>query len=306
MDSLSKRSKDDWNRRLELDYRLFMSDGVDSDRQMWDTGERDFLLLTSNVNMDGATNHTALEVGCGVGRLMRPASHIYKKVVGVDISEKAISIAKKLLGKGNTELHCTDGLSLSPLEDDFFDFAYSYATFGVIPAKVFAANLLELNRVLKPEATCVIQIYLGTEQETVLEDSLAIRSYERERFLAAVNLAGFQPLVTRELFHPLGDISNHEEGMVAHTSVLRKVARPNSSIEQIEKKLLSKPEVGADNKWPGSTLEYLLSINRAQDLINQGKLEEAKQIFLFAEDNYKDSDKSIPQIVDEINKNLET
>ena len=43
---LGQIMRGDWDRRIRQDYRFWMSDGYQSDDEMWRTGRRDFAALT--------------------------------------------------------------------------------------------------------------------------------------------------------------------------------------------------------------------------------------------------------------------
>ena len=72
-------------------------------------------------------NMTALEIGCGGGRLLATASRHFKYVVGVDIHDKLSFVAQHLRSKGvkNFELHCCTGSTL-PVADSSIDIVYSF------------------------------------------------------------------------------------------------------------------------------------------------------------------------------------
>ena len=78
---LSTAMAQDWDRRIRHDYRYWMSDGVESDEAMWETGERDMSMLLGRWPQDKIKG-VAVEIGCGVGRLLRAASDKFQQVIG--------------------------------------------------------------------------------------------------------------------------------------------------------------------------------------------------------------------------------
>ena len=88
---MKNRIQKDWDDRVETDYRCWMADGTESDDAMWQTGKRDIDILFSGLTPTGR----ALEIGCGVGRLLYWSREMFESVVGVDVSEVALERAKE-------------------------------------------------------------------------------------------------------------------------------------------------------------------------------------------------------------------
>jgi len=95
---------------------------------------------------------TALEIGCGPGRLMLPLSRIFGRITGVDVSSEMTSLAREnLAGVPNAEVRVSSGADLAGIPDNSIDFCYSYAVFQHIPDKEVVWNYLrEACRVLRP------------------------------------------------------------------------------------------------------------------------------------------------------------
>lgn len=80
---------------------------------------------------------TALDFGCGVGRLVIPLSAICRTVTGIDVSESVLSEARKNAERRtitNAELLKADD-SLSSLQGKSFNLIHSYIVFQHIPIK---------------------------------------------------------------------------------------------------------------------------------------------------------------------------
>src|SRR5690242_20572967 len=95
---LLNRMGQEWDERVSHDYRYWMSDGVQSDEAMWDTGKRDLDSLLRNPPIQNIRSLTMLEIGCGVGRLLKSATEQFGSVIGIDVSKQAIAKAQSLLG----------------------------------------------------------------------------------------------------------------------------------------------------------------------------------------------------------------
>jgi len=100
-----------------------------------------------------------LEIGCGVGRLMKALASQCAHVAGVDLSERMLEHARRYLaGTPNVSLHLNDGRSLEMVADASIDFVYSHLAFQHITLyEVVDAYLAEIARVLKPGGYCRIQ-----------------------------------------------------------------------------------------------------------------------------------------------------
>jgi len=103
-----------------------------------------------------------LEIGCGVGRLIKHFRESFARVDGVDISEKMIEFAKQYLadGKQNGELYVNNGCDLQQLPDESYDFVYSTIVFQHIRSISIVKNYFsEIFRVLKPGGYFRIQVH---------------------------------------------------------------------------------------------------------------------------------------------------
>jgi ubiquinone/menaquinone biosynthesis C-methylase UbiE len=100
-----------------------------------------------------------LEIGCGVGRLMKPLCLLFEDVWGVDTSESYLHFALDYLWNTSAHLLLTDGKTL-PLDDNQFDFVYSFLVFQHIRSvKIFKSYLSEVYRVLKPNGIFRFQLH---------------------------------------------------------------------------------------------------------------------------------------------------
>lgn len=109
-----------------------------------------------------AENETALEIGCGIGRLMIPLSEHFTDVFGVDISPEMVRYAMfHLSATKNCYAMLTDGNTF-PVQSDVVDFVYSVICFQHIPYLYMIMQYLkETKRVLKVGGCCTIQTHVG-------------------------------------------------------------------------------------------------------------------------------------------------
>ncbi len=94
---------------------------------------------------------SALEIGCGMGRLMKPASVYFKWITGIDMSHKILNEAEEYLKDiPNKSLYENNGEDLSVFNDNSFEYIYSGGVIQHIPhRKIVESYLIEAVRVLK-------------------------------------------------------------------------------------------------------------------------------------------------------------
>jgi ubiquinone/menaquinone biosynthesis C-methylase UbiE len=102
----------------------------------------------------GGLEGKVLEIGCGVGRLMKDG------YCGIDVSENMLAIAKDR--KPKCEFKITDGRSI-PYPDETFDGVYCVLVFQHLPADAVQIYIDEAMRVLKPDGTFIFQYIEGRE-----------------------------------------------------------------------------------------------------------------------------------------------
>ena len=133
----------------------------------WD--EQDFL-ATGRVEVDAALAHlgslgvtpgtgSALDVGCGAGRLsIALATHV-DRVVGVDVSEGMVAKARALdttSGRCEFVLNPDDDLSL--FDDGEFDLVYCSLVLQHLPPDQARTMLREMARVLAPGGALIVLV----------------------------------------------------------------------------------------------------------------------------------------------------
>jgi SAM-dependent methyltransferase len=155
----------DWNRRAAED--AFYHVAFERRRQ----GSEEFLASGTNtaalferelIYLPPAdqASRSALEVGCGPGRLMRPMSRHFGEIHGIDISDEMLKRAREVLNDiPHAHVHLAPESDLRMFVEDSFDFVYSYAVFQHIPSREIVLNYLdEIARVLKPSGIMCCQL----------------------------------------------------------------------------------------------------------------------------------------------------
>jgi SAM-dependent methyltransferase len=145
----------DWNDRAREDanyYVAFGRRGQDDTEFFATASDLMRYMQTELKRFPDALPRTALEIGCGPGRLLRPASALFSEIHGVDVAEEMVRLASgRLADIPHAHVHATAGADLAMFADNKFDFVYSYAVFQHIPSReVVFGYLAEARRVLKP------------------------------------------------------------------------------------------------------------------------------------------------------------
>jgi cyclopropane fatty-acyl-phospholipid synthase-like methyltransferase len=92
-----------------------------------------------------------LEVGCGVGRIMKYLAWMSHEIHGVDVSREMVGFAEGVLQPFvNAYVHWVRDEALGLFEDSSFDFAYSIGCFIHCEPDMTARYIESVRRVLKP------------------------------------------------------------------------------------------------------------------------------------------------------------
>lgn len=112
--------------------------------------------ILKGIHLD---DRCVLEIGCGIGNLLRPLSARAREVHGVDISGEMLKQAtERLAGHPNIVVHKTDG-RLGMFPDKYFDFVFSTGVFIHFPNKSLVYQYFqEVSRVLKPGGVFRFQV----------------------------------------------------------------------------------------------------------------------------------------------------
>ncbi|MFT5055323.1 MAG: ubiquinone/menaquinone biosynthesis C-methylase UbiE [Pseudoalteromonas distincta] len=86
-----------------------------------------------NENTDQPLDQSSvLDVGCGIGRVLKPFSKRFNSCMGIDINSQILVTAKDYIKSENVELLENDGHSI-PFEENRFHFVYSGGVLQHIP-----------------------------------------------------------------------------------------------------------------------------------------------------------------------------
>jgi len=104
------------------------------------------------------TFQSALDFGCGVGRLTQSLAQFFDEASGVDIAPSMIKLANEKNNRENCKFFLNDKNDLSLFGDEEFDFVYSIITLQHMQPKYSKNYISEFLRVLKPNGILIFQI----------------------------------------------------------------------------------------------------------------------------------------------------
>lgn len=127
---------------------------------------------------------TAIEVGCGPGRMTGALAERFDRVVALDVSPEMVARAREAVRAANVEVRTISGERLDGVADGSADVLVCYLVLQHLPSRGgVLAYLREFGRVLAPAGEAFVQL-------PVYDPGLAPRVWRRVRSLAL-------PLVSR-------------------------------------------------------------------------------------------------------------
>ena len=156
-----EQMRSEWNQRAREDANYYVAFGrrEQDDEEFFSTGADVVRALKAELKRV-PRKHRALEIGCGPGRLLRPMSHHFQEIHGVDIADEMVERARaNLANVPHAHAHHAEGSDLRLFADGYFDFVYSYAVFQHIPSgEVVFGYLREVARVLASGGVAHLQL----------------------------------------------------------------------------------------------------------------------------------------------------
>ncbi len=188
------KMKTDWDRRARHHARYWIAiEDYQDDQTFSRSGEQTANAILDILSPRDPRHWKALEVGCGIGRVLKPLARYFAHLVGVDISKEMIAQSKEWLsGLKNVETIESSGVDLQLFPDESFELVYSYITFQHLPLPVFERYLAESHRVLRPGGCLVFQLYVGQGNEPPPGDTIALRAHEKAKLDERLEKAGFR------------------------------------------------------------------------------------------------------------------
>jgi len=153
-----------WDARAREDAFYFVDNtGTyrDADvERFWAEGRRNLETVLAAVGAQVQPGDVVLDIGCGVGRLVRVLAEQATHVHGIDVSAEMLEQARELNAHlTNVTWHHGDGTTLHPIEDESIDAVVSHVVFQHIPdPEITLGYVREIGRVLKRGGWAAFQI----------------------------------------------------------------------------------------------------------------------------------------------------
>ncbi|GJL53163.1 MAG: hypothetical protein NPIRA02_02950 [Nitrospirales bacterium] len=198
---IAEKMKREWNRRATHHAPFWVAtEHFHNDRQFEQSGKNTAKALLSRVAPYSSPSWTVLDIGCGIGRVLKPLASHFQQLVGIDVSGEMIAQSKKWLdGCINVETLETSGVDLHAFRDQSFDLVYSFVAFQHMPRPVFARYLEESHRVLTTHGYLAFQIPIGVSRDPVLEDTVSMRQYSTDELAKELQRCGFKLIDENEI-----------------------------------------------------------------------------------------------------------
>jgi spore maturation protein CgeB len=298
---LSSIMRGDWDRRVQHDYRFWITNEISKSSVIWEEGKRDFEAFTKDLNPSAA--QTALEIGCGVGRMLPAAAHHFGKVIGVDISPRAIEKARELLSDSSRfTLIANSGFDLSDIPPASVDLVWSFASLPHMPTRVFAAYLAEIKRVLKTTGSARLQVFLGHNESPAENDTLRLRAYQESDVRKALALAGLELKELLPVELPLGELLQELCLQSVLLSIMPKASATCEDVEAIAGALLPGRPEPDDARMSCSEFEAWLALHYADRLYQDGEFDRARSALEYVAQHCRSAGIDIRDTLDKISR----
>lgn len=286
-----------WNSRVKLDPLFWMTQYLDTEDTFWESGERDWRITAEGLSVDWLSSARTLDVGCGIGRLLKTAASVVSSVTGFDISSECIRIAKKHFQDApNVDFVLGDGIKLSGFVGTY-DLVYSFAALPHLTPETFAQYLLDIRAITHCNSRVRLQLYLGEEVLFSRDDTFSLRSYRQEKFVEACNLAGFEVEWISKIALPF-EAADNDRGRIPMIVALRPISLNIFRRAEVIAKLCHGRE--PDGRGEGSLDEYRYLVTYANALIRKNNLQAAEKVIEFAIQSYKNVDFETKQALERI------
>jgi ubiquinone/menaquinone biosynthesis C-methylase UbiE len=128
--------------------------GFSDEQEFWKTGEQDASRLLRFID----DSSIVLDVGCGIGRVMKFIAPNCREIIGVDTSSLILRRAKReLTNFKNCHFYSHDFKRFNVFPHDSFDLIYSFYTLQHMEKEDAYMCLRRMQRLLKPNGTIYLQ-----------------------------------------------------------------------------------------------------------------------------------------------------
>jgi ubiquinone/menaquinone biosynthesis C-methylase UbiE len=170
-------------------------DATDADTY-WRSGERDWGLVLAVANQAGLpARASAIEIGCGLGRLTRLAAADFNRVIGLDVSPEMLKQARIQANAANISYELVGGDGRIPSAAESVDLVYAWTVFRHMSKEMFGRYLDEARRILKPGGCLAFEALIrdtGQRSNPSTSDPDTEREYDSEELEAYAKGHGYE------------------------------------------------------------------------------------------------------------------
>lgn len=154
--------RQEWDERARVKARYYIATDVpDNESEFFASGEADYeahaRAFLRQKQFDPA-GKTALEIGCGIGRMTRCLAAEFGEAIGIDISAEMVERARKY-GWPRARFVVGTGAGLEGIESESIDFVFSFIVFQHIPDRnIILRYIEEVGRVLRQGGLFRVQL----------------------------------------------------------------------------------------------------------------------------------------------------
>ena len=188
-----KLLRDNWNSFGETDPMWSILMEPDRDKNRWDKREFfqrgmcdvEFAMHTARQFNFPLRQGTALDFGCGVGRLTQGLACYFDQVHGVDIAASMIEQAQRYNPYGQRcQFHLNERDDLRLFRDNQFDFVFSVIVTQHIRSDYVQRYIAEFMRILAPGGLLLFQHPSHYSQAELGEicESIPVRAHRKAKF----------------------------------------------------------------------------------------------------------------------------
>lgn len=197
-----EKMRRDWDERARENARFYVNtEKTDwTDNEFFASGERTVAeeILTDMTNIcqgQEPKQMRVLEIGCGAGRVTRALGRLFGEVHAVDVSAEMVQQAKSACHDlPNVHIYLGNGMDLSCIPAQEFDFAFSTIVFQHIPSReVIESYVREVNRLLRPGRLFKFQVQGDANLLTDPDDTWLGVPFSDADAVAMAEQTGFEP-----------------------------------------------------------------------------------------------------------------
>jgi cyclopropane fatty-acyl-phospholipid synthase-like methyltransferase len=197
-----EKMRADWDARARENARYYVNTATEewTDESFFASGERTVAeeILTDMTNICQGRDPKqmkVLEIGCGAGRVTRALANLFGQVHAVDVSGEMVARAARAVeNHSGAHVYQNNGMDLSVIPGQDFDFAFSTIVFQHIPSREVIENYVrEVSRLLRPGALFKFQVQGDTSIKTTEDDTWLGVPFSDGDAVAMAERCGFEP-----------------------------------------------------------------------------------------------------------------